>query len=68
MMFEALESIALIDDSASSKRIRKKVDVHCPVNVSIYDSNNNLVAYVKDGKVHCDDDAEITLVVRDDEC
>lgn len=60
-------SSELVIAAAKEKRERKKVQVHCPVDVLLYDSSNNLVAYVRDGKVHCDDGVDLTLVVRGDE-
>lgn len=36
-----------------------------PVNVLVYDAGGTLAAYVRDGRVHCQDDAELTLTVED---
>lgn len=60
-------SPALILATANDKVERKIFQVRCPVDVLVYDSGDNLVAYAKDGKVHCDDNIDLTLIVLDDE-
>ena len=55
----------LLDESWN--RIKKKYRIACPVDVYVYDENNNLVASVIGNKVSCSENADLTICCVDDE-
>ncbi|MGN0163068.1 MAG: lectin-like protein [Candidatus Ornithomonoglobus sp.] len=54
----------LIDEAYEN--YSKKYNINCPVDIYVYDSDDNVIASVINNNAYCEDNADITVVVNGD--
>lgn len=63
---EEYENYKHLLEDYNTARVSKIYEIACPVDVYVYDENNNLAASVIGNKVYCRDDSEMTVLCIDD--
>ena len=55
----------LLEEAEENKRTKEYVSA-CPVDVYVYDTDGELAAYYADGRLHCEEDADVGITLTGD--